>query len=187
MANEIARGGIGNVWVRQESSLGTSAASWEGVRCEGFPSFSTSTMKLIENHIAGHRHPLERELPEHLDMYMEDAITIKSRLHRASTDGDTPIMSTFFQAGGWQEDVGGASTTDGTPTVTAIDVASATGMASGECVLIEVTPGVYHPVLIANLAGATITPSIALSAAPAASEVVEICHALTPTTQTGYC
>ena len=186
MANEIARANVGQVEVRGESSLGTGTGSWQGIRCESMPAVPASTVKLIENNVAGHRNPLERELPVAVDVYREDAFSITMRIHRESTDGDTPIMSNFFQSAGWQADVGGATVTSGTPTTQAIDVSSATGMAAGECVLIEVTPGVFHPVLVADLTGSTITPSIALSDAPAASEVVEILNSVTPTTSSAY-
>lgn len=195
MANEIVPGGVGNVAVRVESSLGTSAASWQGIRCIDTVNISKTTEKLIANHVAGHRNPFTREKPEMVNVGMQDAFTIKSYIHRVSADGGTPIMATFLKSGGLLESVGptAVATSTGTPAAGSIVVDDATGLVAGEVGLVELA-GVYWPTLVAAVAidtpevgKDTITPSIALSAAQDGStDVVELCHGFTPVTSTGY-
>ena len=173
--------------IRPETSFGTSAASWRQVRCEEPPTYSTKTYELVGNAKGGTRNPLDISAkPEKIQKMVEGLVTVKTRIYRAETDGNVCNLATFFKSSGWNVNTtSAATTTSGTPTTTAIDLAADVG-GVGEALLIERDAGVYVPVLASAYSTQTVTPSIALTSAPAASEVVEIMHTMTPTTSTTY-
>lgn len=188
MANEIARGGNGQVWLRVESSLGTSAASWTQARVDGFPNIKPSSIRLVPPGVGGHRNPLSQDKPVAVDVAVPDALNIKSRVHRASTDGASPIMATLFEAAGWTHSQGptAKTTSTGAPAVGSIPVVSAAGLVDGEACLVELA-GTYYPTLASDVTANTITPSIDLpSAQDGSTDVVELMHSFTPVTATGY-
>jgi hypothetical protein len=189
MANEVVRGGVGNFAVDVEMSLGTGAAAYRGIYIDDIPTMPTNSRVLVENTIKGFRNPLTRIKPEPVETSRESALRFKQRIRRADVDGNQPNIATFLESAGWKVDVGNDTTTTagvGEQTTELITVASAASMAVGEAILAEVDEGLFKPVLIGALAGAAITPSIALSSSCGASEIVEIMHTMTPTTLTGY-
>ena len=191
MANEIARGGNGQVRVRGESALGTGTGSWKCARVDGFPNIPPSTQKLIAAGVGGHRNPLTVDKPVAVDVFAADAFTLKTRVHRASAAGAAPMMASYFKAAGWKHSAGptATATSTGSPTTTAIIVDDATGIVAGEACLVELA-GVYYPTLAAAVVddtNDTITPSIAMSSAQDGStDVVEHMDTFTPVTDTGY-
>lgn len=182
----IAASKAGNLRMDTESSLGTAAGSAVYLRPESVELNRTMTRYLAQNHVAGHRNPYVREKPISYEKHTENALKLMQAIRRPTTDGGTPTIETLFKSAGWEAEVStGETTTAGTPTTTAIDQ-TANVTDEGQAVLIEVTPGVFKPTLVANLVTDTITPSIALSAAPAAGEIIEVMHTFTPTTQYAY-
>jgi hypothetical protein len=189
MANEVVRGGVGNFAVQIETSLGIGAAAYRGIYLDEIPTMPTNSRVLVENATKGFRHPLTRIKPEPVETSRESSLRFKQRIRRALADDSQPNIATFLESAGWKVDVGNATTTTaggGDQTTQLITVASAASMAVGEAILAEVDEGLFKPVLIGALAGAAITPSIALSSACGASEIVEVMHTMTPTTLTGY-
>lgn len=191
MANEVVRGGVGQLALKAESALGTGTGSWLDIRADEIPTIPTNTRVLIANHIAGFRNPMSTAKPVAIEQYRADAFRLKQRIRRPLTDGGTPILSYLFQAAGWQADTGptAIATSAGAPTTTSIVVDDATGIVAGEACLVELA-GVYYPTLAASVTmdvTDTIVPSIAMSAAQDGStDVVEAMHTFTPTTATGY-
>lgn len=180
MAN-TAYGNRCNFWMDTETALGTGASSWKGIRPEEVPDFIFSPGTLVANSNAGARNPFDISAkPQYYNGVKAGAVKFSSRIRRPSSDGGTPLMSYFMQSAGWTAEASSAdTTTTGTPTATAIqqttDVTD-----EGQAVLIERSSGVHVPVLCANVAADVITPSIALSAAPAASAAVTTMHTYTP-------
>lgn len=184
----VARGGVGNLRMDTESALGTAAGSAVYLRPEDFVPNRTQTRYLVENTNKGKRHPFDVDAaPQPIELFTENALSFTQRIQRAETDGGTPTMETLFKSAGWTaEKQSSATTTTGTPTASAIDI-SADIADESQAVLIERDSGVYVPTLIDDYnATPTITPSINMASAPAASRVVEIMHTFTTATQTVY-
>jgi len=185
MANENVRGGVGNVWYRGESALGTGTGSWKSLYLEETPEFLTLTRMLAANSPKGFRNPHKREKPIPYEIYREGSIPLNQRFRRAATDGQAPAVGAFFQAAGWAQSVGGATAVS-SATVGAVGVDDATGMAAGKTVLVELNSGVYYPMLINSVATLDLIPQIDLPSAPDADNVVELMYSWTPTSSTGF-
>jgi hypothetical protein len=184
----VARGQAGNLRMDTESSLGTAASSAVYIRPDEVILNRTQTRYLIENSNAGKRHPFDKDAPaQPIEMFTENALSLSQRIRRADTDGATPTMETLLKSAGWTAEVtSAATTTTGTPAVDAIDI-SADVADESQAILIERDSGVYVPRVIDDYdATPTITPSINLSSAPAASRTVEIMHTFSTATQTVY-
>jgi hypothetical protein len=185
MANENVRGGTGNCWYRGESALGTGSGTWKSLYLEETPEFPTSTRMLAENSPKGFQNPHEREKPIPYEIYRENAFRLKQRFRCAETAGQAPAIGALFQSAGWTQSVGGATAVS-SATVGAIGVDSATGMAAGKVVLVELDSGVYYPMLINSVATLDLIPQIDLPSAPSADNVVELMYSWTPTSSLGF-
>lgn len=180
-----ARGGQGNqLRMAQESALGT-AGAYTCTRPETIPQFKANRT-LIANHVAGHQHPLTVDKPIPIAMLQESAFTADFRIRRASSAGGTPDLVKILQSAGWNAAVStGATELTGTPSVSSlVQTTNVTG--EGQFVLVERSAGVHVPVFVSDLATATITPHVRLSAAPSSGADVNPMHTLAPMTTTGY-
>lgn len=181
----IARSSASQLRMSVESSFG-SPSTMHCTRPDEIPENFGATRTLYDNHVAGHQHPLTRELPEVLAAYVEDMFSATFRIRRSLADGGTPDLVRIFESAGWKAETStGDTTLTGTPTVSSLEQsANVTGV--GQFVLVERSSGVHVPVLVSALSSATITPHVRLSAAPLSGAQVNPMHTLTPTTDTGY-
>ena len=189
MANEIARGGVGNFWFDAETALGTAAGAPKGIRPEATPEMPTSPRKLIANSNAGHRHPLNTEAkPIAVEVFRENALKFSTRIRRASADGATtyPSIGYFLESGGWTRGSSTDTTIDDVaPDPGEFDLAADTVVA-GQAILVELPSGAHVPCLVAHYASPEVTPGVELSATPANGAAVTAMHTYTPATSTTY-
>ena len=108
----------------------------------------------------------------------EGGVTVK---FRTGVDASTaPPVVTFLESACCQANTVTATTTAGSPAVGAIELTADNG-AVGKAQLIEIdTDGLFWPTLTAAYAASTITPSMDLSTAPSASDIVGHMTTITP-------
>jgi hypothetical protein len=167
-----------------ETELGT-ASTYVCLRPEALPNFPP-TRTLFENHVAGHANPLKLEKPEALCILKENAFSVDLRIRRAAANGGVPDLSKIFESAGWKSVVStGATKLTGTPTVSELIQASNV-VTEASFVLVERSAGVHVPVFVNNLATATITPQVKMSAAPSTDAAVNPMYTFSPVSTTGF-
>jgi hypothetical protein len=169
-----------------ESALGTPSGSFYSARVAGaLPNFP-SVAQYVDNHVAGHQHPLTVEKPEAITLCVENAFSFDAHIRRAAANGGKPDLMTWIESAGWKVNAStGATTLTGTPTVSELIQASNV-TAAGQFILVERSTGVYVPVLVSTLSTATVVPHVRLSAAPATGAAVHPMHTATPTSATAF-
>lgn len=173
-----------------EASFGTAAGSPVHVRLEEIPDLTpTQGVELVANHVAGHQDPRKLEKPVAIDLGRENACVISDRV-RMNPSGDSIFKKMMTSASWTCKTPSGATTVDdASATVSEFDLASDISGAEadliGMAILVEQSTGLHVPVLVAGDSGIgdyTITPKVALGAAPANGATVSKMDCFTSTT-----
>lgn len=128
----------------------------------------------------GHADAMDR--PDEPQVYQEgqlDAIKMQLMIRRGVDGTTAPPLITLAESAGCAEDHGDSTTvatyTGPNFTLTADEAAD------GRAILVQDTANIYRPVLCQDYTSPTVTPSMAMATAAAASDVVQRMYTITPT------
>lgn len=175
-----------------ETALGT-AGSYSDIRYEQDSlTLPFNTRIGLANANAGHRHAYDiSDKPIFLEQFRDGAISFSLACRRHGTANTAPIIANILESAGWSINSTTATTVASYSSTTAWDLgdSGAAYGTPGEFILVKLEDGsstldeFYYPVLIAAKATDTVTPAMALPAATANSEPIEVMTTMWPQTR----
>jgi len=153
-----------------ESSFGTDPGSGKDIRTEGSPTIADPFKGSIQPETV-YANVHDSDKPLIIGEPVDDAVKVTVGLRQASSG--TSFLTTVLKSGGMEESVAtSGTTTTGTPTTTSVELDDPRG-AVGRAHFMELSGGVYWPVLAAGYTGGDVlTPAMALVSAPASGNDV---------------
>lgn len=189
MAVYTSGNGAGKLEFRVESTLGTSAAAWKGLRPEENPTVNTEVVSLIPVSHIGHQNPFETHeaKPVIAPLAVQPgAFGLKTAVYPPAAGNEPSIVTLMKSTGLDCKAIASADVTAGTPAVDSIEFTAVTPTV-GDAVLVELLNGDYFPMLVADVTTKTATPSMDLPSAPhAVGGALEVMHCFSPRTDTTF-
>ena len=173
-----------------ETALGVDDATFTDIRFQQDSlTLPSHTRTLLPNPNVGHRHAYDRSdkaIP--IQAFLDGGLSFSQFIRRASPANTDPPLAFFFESAGWNIARNTVTTVASYVSTTQWDLGDS-GVAygtPGEFVLVKIEDGTssldefYYPVLIAAKATDTITPGMALPAATADTEPIEVMTTMWP-------
>lgn len=173
-----------------ESALGTNTDTWLDVRYNTDSlTIPSQTRTGIENPNMGHRHAFDKsDKPIFTEQHQPDALAFNQYIRRSASANTAPPIADFLASAGWNITTTTATTVATYTSTTQWDLADSGTQygVPGNAILVKLEDATsdldefYYPVLVAAKATDTVTPGMALPAATANSEPIEVMTTMFP-------
>jgi hypothetical protein len=178
----------------QESALGTNSSTFSDIRWNTDSlTVPSMTRTGVMNPNVGHRHAFDRsDKAIFTEQHQADALTFNTMIRRSASANTAPPIAVFLESAGWNITTTTATTVALYSSTTAWDLGDSGTQygVPGNAILVKLEDGsssldeFYYPVLIAAKATDTVTPGMALPAATANSEPIEVMTTMFPQSRT---
>lgn len=173
-----------------ESALGTNTDTWLDIRYNTDSlTIPSQTRTGIENPNMGHRHAFDKsDKPIFTEQHQPDALSFNNYIRRSASADTAPPTADFLASAGWNITTTTKTTVASYSSTTAWDLGdsgAAYGI-PGNAILVKLEDAAsdldefYYPVLVAAKATDTVTPGMALPAATANAEPIEVMTTMLP-------
>lgn len=176
-----------------ETALGTDSGSFSDIRYQQDSlTIPQHTRTLLPNPNVGHRHAMDKsDKPIPIQAFLDGSLSFSQFIRRSASANTNPPIASFLESAGWTIVRTTVSSVSSYSSVTEFDLGD-TGDAyglPGNFILVRIADvtsdldNMYYPVLIAAKATDTVNPGMALPAATADNEPIEVMTTMYPVAQ----